>query len=87
MGFYCILHPGNNHVQYICDVKSYKRLGYNNVLFKYFTCIVHKIYIVESNSVFLKIYFKNPAQFAKVSLTIHCTCMYPFLLILKTIET
>lgn len=23
----------NNHVQYICDVESYKRLGYNNVLF------------------------------------------------------
>lgn len=25
--------PMNNHVQYICDVESYKRLGYNNVLF------------------------------------------------------
>lgn len=34
----------------------------------------------------MKTYFKNP-QFAIVSLIIDCTGIYPFLLILKIIET
>lgn len=39
-----------------------------------------------SKKVFIKTYFKNP-QFAKVSHIIDCTCISPFLLILKIIET